>query len=67
MIGGADIFDLFLPLADAIELTEVLAEVDGDTFMPDPRSNGNWNEVAREDHRAAGDTPPFRFVTLKRP
>jgi len=66
VIGGADIFDLFLPLADAIELTEVLEEVEGDTFMPDPRSSGTWRETGREDHPAEGDTPPFRFVTLER-
>jgi dihydrofolate reductase len=30
VIGGAAIFELFEPLADKIELTEVIAEVDGD-------------------------------------
>ncbi len=66
VIGGADIFDLFLPLADSIELTEVLAEVEGDIFMPDPRSGASWREVARVDHPAEGETPAFRFVTLER-
>jgi dihydrofolate reductase len=66
VIGGAEIFDLFLPLADRIELTEVLGDVDGDTVMPDPRESGSWREVARENHPAEGDTPPFRFVTLER-
>ena len=66
VIGGADIFDLFMPLAEAIELTEVLDEIEGDTFMPDPRSAGSWREVAREDHPAEGDTPAFRFVRLER-
>src|SRR5438093_10045197 len=37
VIGGADIFGLFLPLADRIELTEVLADIPGDTLMTDPR------------------------------
>ena len=37
VIGGADIFDLFMPLADRIELTEILADVSGDTFIEDPR------------------------------
>ena len=35
-----------MPLADRIELTEVLAEVAGDTFMPDPRDGGRWREIA---------------------
>ena len=66
VIGGAEIFVLFLPLADRIELTEVLAEVDGDTVMPDPRDSGDWREVGRETHPAAGETPAFSFITLDR-
>ncbi len=66
IIGGADIFDLVLAVADALELTEVLEEVEGDTFMPDPRSSGSWRDVASEDHPADGETPAFRFVTLER-
>jgi dihydrofolate reductase len=66
VIGGADIFDLFLPLADAIELTEVLDHVEGDTVMRDPRSSGSWREVARDDYPAQGETPAFRFLRLER-
>ena len=64
VIGGAQVFGMFLPLADRIELTEVLAEVVGDTFLDDPRSTGDWREIARDDH--PDDDPPFRFVTLER-
>lgn len=66
IIGGAEIFELFLPLADRIELTEVLADVEGDTVMPDPRASGAWREVASEEHSGEGETLPFRFVTLER-
>jgi dihydrofolate reductase len=66
VIGGADIFALLLPLADRIELTEVLADVEGDTFMPDPRDGGEWRETWSEAHPADGDRPPFRFATLER-
>lgn len=66
VIGGADIFRLFLPLADRIELTEVLADIAGDTFMPDPRDLNHWNETFREEHAAENGRPPFRFVTLER-
>ena len=66
VIGGADIFALFLPLADRIELTEVLADIEGDTFMPDPRESGDWRETVSEDHPAENGRPPFRFVTLER-
>ena len=66
IIGGAEIFELFLPLAGRLELTEVLEDVPGDTFMPDPRDQGGWREVAREEHPAEGEAPAFRFVTLER-
>ena len=66
VIGGAEIFGLFLPLATRIELTEVLADYEGETAMPDPRHSGAWLETHREEHVAEGGRPPFRFVTLKR-
>lgn len=66
VIGGADIFALFLPLADRVELTEVLDEVEGDTAMPDPRDGGRWTETLVEVHAPDGNRPGFRFVTLDR-
>ena len=66
VIGGAAIFDLFEPIADRIELTEVLAEIDGDVSMPDLRSSERWREVASEDHLPTGETPAWRTVTLVR-
>jgi len=66
VIGGADIFALFLPRADRIELTEVLADVPGDTMIDDPRESGGWRETFREDHAAANGRPAFRFITLER-
>lgn len=66
VIGGADIFALFLPLADRVELTEVLEDIPGDTSMPDPRHLAHWREVWSEGHGAERGNPPFRFVTLER-
>lgn len=66
VIGGAAIFELFEPIADRIELTEVIAEVDGDVSMPDLRSSERWNEIAYEDHMPTADTPAWRTVTLVR-
>ena len=64
VIGGAEIFALALPLASRIELTEVHADMAGDTSMP-PLGEG-WSETFREEHPAEGTRPPFAFVTLKR-
>lgn len=66
VIGGSAIFALFLPMADRVELTEVLAEIEGDTEMADPRSTGSWRETWSEDHLPTGEIPGFRFITLER-
>ncbi|WP_428684478.1 dihydrofolate reductase [Sphingopyxis sp.] len=66
VIGGAEIHNLFLPLATRIELTEVALEPQGDAVIgyPDP---ADWREVAREDYPAddAG-RPAYSFVTFTR-
>jgi dihydrofolate reductase len=66
VIGGAAIFELFEPIADKIELTEVIAEIAGDVSMPDLRSSERWLEVASEDHMPTAETPAWRTVTLVR-
>ena len=65
VIGGAEIIALFLPHADAVELTEVHAEVEGDTYLPafDPVA---WGEASREDHPPENGRPAFSFVRLVR-
>jgi dihydrofolate reductase len=65
IIGGAEIYRLFLPLADRIELTEVAASPDGDTVLAafDPEI---WTEISRVANPVEGATPAFDFVTLVR-
>ena len=66
VIGGAEIYAMFLGQADRIELTEVALEPAGDAAIayPDPAV---WVEAAREDHVAddAG-RPAYSFVTFTR-
>ena len=66
VIGGAEIYALALPHADRIELTRVLAGVDGDTHFP-PLPAGQWRVVGSEergcDERHAH---AMRFETLER-
>lgn len=64
VIGGAAVFDLFLPQSDRVELTEIHADYAGDTIMPP--LGPEWEETAREVHGAEGDLPAFDFVTLRR-
>ncbi len=65
VIGGAEIYAMFVGQADRIELTEVALEPAGDasTAYPDP---ADWAEAAREDHPAADGRPAYSFVTFVR-
>ena len=63
VIGGAEIFALFLPTADRVELTEVHADPVGDAVVP---AFVGWREVVREDHASEGERPSYSFVTLER-
>lgn len=66
VIGGAEIYRLFLPLADRIELTEVALEPAGDAAIHYPAA-ADWKEVAREDHPAdEAGRPAYSFVTFTR-
>ncbi len=66
VIGGTTIFAETLPVADVIHLTQVEAEVEGDTFFP-PFDHADWDEreVARHpaDERNAY---PVRILELTR-
>ena len=64
VIGGAEIFALFLDRADRIDLTEVHATPDGDAIVP---VFAGWREQAREDHPAVEGRPAYSFVTLVKP
>ena len=65
VIGGAEIYALFLPHADKIELTEIDDNPHGDTSVPafDPDI---WQETAREMHSSEDGRPAFTFITLVR-
>ena len=65
VIGGAEIFRLFLPVADRIELTEVHARPEGDTFLAG-FDESRWDPLGREAHPARDGQPAFSFVTLVR-
>lgn len=65
VIGGSEIFSMFLPLAHRIELTEVHALPAGDVRLA-PFDETIWQELRREDHPAAEGLPAYSFVTLLR-
>lgn len=54
VIGGAQIFEEALKVADRLYVTEVTAEVDGDTFFPQTNPK-DWVERTRERHHKNND------------
>ena len=66
VIGGGQLFAQALPLADTLLLTEIDADLPGDTSFPDWRS-GDFVEASRDQRHSAG--PPacgYAFVTYHR-
>jgi len=66
VIGGADIYALFMDLADRLEVTEVHASPSGDTRFAGV-DTALWQEVARAHHSAGeGDSVDYTYVTYRR-
>lgn len=66
VIGGTTLFEETLPLADTIHLTEVEADVEGDTYFP-RFDRGAWREteIARQPADAR-HAYALRFLRLDR-
>ena len=64
VIGGAEIYAAALPFADELQLTEIDAEIDGDTVFP-PIDSAVFAEVEREPH-VSEDGQAFAFVRYVR-
>ena len=66
VIGGVALFELALPKAKRIYLTEVDAEPEGDVILP-AFDEADWKEVSREEHPAGPDDDhAFVFRVLER-
>ena len=59
IIGGEQLYNEALPLAEYLDLTFVDAEPEGDTYFPEINLD-DYEEVSREQH--AGE-PAYTFVT----
>lgn len=64
VIGGAQVYALVLPRADELVLTEIEAELDGDTFFP-AWERSRFAETSRERHTSDSGVP-YSFVTYTR-
>lgn len=66
VIGGAKVYEEFLPEADRIYLTIVDAQPEGDAFFPE-FDEAKWREISREHHpRDERHAYSFDFVTYER-
>ena len=66
VIGGAEIYAQWMDIADRLEITEVHARPEGDTYFAaiDP---ADWEEVARAGNSASSDdSADFSYVTYRR-
>lgn len=63
IIGGACLYEAFLPLATRLYLTEIDADYSGDTWFPDI-DRRLWREVTCID--IATEAVPLKFIELER-
>lgn len=65
VIGGAQIYAEALPRVARLYITEVHAEVPGDTWFPE-FAGPQWREASREEYLPAEGRPGFAFVQYDR-
>lgn len=66
VIGGATLYEMALPFAKRLYLTDIQAEFEGDTFFPEFNMD-EWNEITCEQiHHDEKVTFSYRFLTLEK-
>ena len=66
VIGGAEIYKIFISVADRIYLTKVHHSFEGDTYFPDLNTN-EWKKVSEEPHfKDEKNTFDYSFIVLER-
>ena len=63
VIGGAQIYSQFLPIADKMHLTFIDKDFEGDAYFPEYNQN-EWKETFREEHQ--NEQFKYSFVNLER-
>jgi dihydrofolate reductase len=65
IIGGAQIYEEALPLADRLIVTEIAQRFDCDAFFP-ALDMARWQEVSRQTHRSSDGAFDYAFVTYEK-
>ena len=64
--GGAPIYEVFLPLANRLYLTQIHATFEGDVYFPEFNVT-DWKEIKRVDGEPDEKNPyPYSFLFLER-
>ncbi len=62
IIGGAEIYNQVMPLADRIYLTRVHTQIEGDKLFSFNEST--WHEISREEHKADAENKYGYTITV---
>ena len=65
IIGGAEIYNLALPIVDTIEMTLIHQDIQGDTYFP-PVDSNIWEVSERSEYQDDASGLGYSFVTYKR-
>ena len=66
IIGGGEIYRLFMSYCDRIELTRVHHNFEADVFFPEIDLN-QWKEIARENIAATNEQPyDYSYITFEK-
>ena len=66
VIGGSEIFKMFLDKANRMYLTYIDAEVEGDTYFPEFNKE-EWKETSKEEHKADSENKyDYVYVNLEK-
>ena len=66
IMGGAGIYETFLPIADTIYLTKVEGDIEGDTYFPEMKGS-DWKTTMQEKHlRDSTHSVDYTFMILER-
>lgn len=66
VIGGEQIYQLFMPKATTVYLTKVYADVEGDAYFTG-FDESQWQLISEEKHQASGSNPyDYGFCVYKK-
>ena len=66
IIGGAQIYEFFMPFAQRLYITQVQKEIDGDTYFPE-FDQDDWKLMERRDFQVTEDNEfPYSFLVFDR-